>query len=104
MKACVSGLERLDDFVEILQVIAEPHRLKMLCLLSDAQERSKECSCEGECKCQKITGLCVYEIVDKLQKPQALISHHLGMLKRINMVTTQRVGQKIYYSLNPETF
>lgn len=48
--------------------------------------------------------MCVSELTHLLDKPQALVSHHLSMLKRVQIVQTQRVGKKIYYLLNKEVF
>lgn len=97
MGKCISGLENLESFVEILQVIAEPNRVKILCLLGE-QEIANQ-NTQDIC-----LGICVCDIVEKLQKPQALVSHHLSMLKRVQLVTSQRSGKKIYYQLNLSVF
>ncbi len=43
---------------------------------------------------------CVCEISQILKLPQNLVSHHLKILKNLNLLTPKRVGQKIYYRLN----
>lgn len=83
---------------------AEPNRIKILCLLANAYNNPKKvCTCE-DCECEKLGGVCVCEMMKSLNKPQALVSHHLSMLKRVQIVKTQRVGKKIYYLLNKEVF
>ena len=99
--------ESVDDgkgFIDILQVSAEQNRIKILCLLADAYSNPKKiCSCP-DCDCPLVGGMCVCEITTLLAKPQALVSHHLSMLKRVQIVVTKRVGKKIYYLLNKELF
>lgn len=75
----------------MLQLIAEPQRLKMLCLLAEEAQAHPQ-------------GLCVSEFVDRFQKPQNLISHHLGMLKRAQLVLTTREGKHIRYRLNTQVY
>ena len=98
-KACVTGLKNLEGFIDILQVSAEQNRIKILCLLADAYSNPKKI-----CSCPLVGGMCVCEITTLLAKPQALVSHHLSMLKRVQIVSTKRVGKKIYYLLNKELF
>ncbi len=43
-------------------------------------------------------------MVELFQEPQNLISHHLGMLKRAQLVLTKREGKNIRYSLNTEVY
>jgi DNA-binding transcriptional ArsR family regulator len=40
------------------------------------------------------------EILEKLPVSQPTLSHHLDILKRADLVTTEREGQFIRYSLN----
>ncbi len=40
------------------------------------------------------------EIVDKFKISGPSISHHLDLLKQANLVTAEKDGQFIYYSLN----
>jgi DNA-binding transcriptional ArsR family regulator len=42
----------------------------------------------------------VMEIQKHFSFTQASLSHHLDILKRANLVVTERKGQFIYYSLN----
>jgi len=40
------------------------------------------------------------EIADKFHISFPSISHHLDLLKQANLVTTEKEGQYVYYSLN----
>ncbi len=46
--------------------------------------------------------LTVTEIYVKLRLEQSVASQHLAILRRANIVTTERQGKFIYYSLNKE--
>ena len=51
------------------------------------------------CCCNSIT---VSEIVDQLDVSQPSVSHHLKILRQAGLVTADRRGKEIYYSLNQE--
>lgn len=65
--------------------LAEPNRQKILALLKE-----KEMS--------------VSEILAKLDITMPTLSHHLDILKKADLVSKRRDGQKIYYSLNLSIF
>lgn len=65
--------------------LAEPNRQKILALLKE-----KEMS--------------VSEILAKLDITMPTLSHHLDILKKADLVSKRREGQKIYYSLNLSIF
>jgi ArsR family transcriptional regulator, arsenate/arsenite/antimonite-responsive transcriptional repressor len=48
--------------------------------------------------------LCVCDILDAFKVSQPTISHHLRVLKYAGLVSDNREGKWIYYSLNPEPF
>ena len=66
-----------------LLAISEPNRLAILSFLKDGEK----CACE---------------IHPKLKLPQNLSSHHLKVLKDLNLLKSQRDGNKILYSRNEE--
>ena len=66
-----------------LDTITEPNRLAILVFLKDGEK----CACE---------------IHPKLKLPQNLSSHHLKVLKDLNLLRTRREGNKIIYSRNEE--
>lgn len=47
--------------------------------------------------------LCVSDVVDRLgQVSQPTVSHHLSILRDAGLVTTQRQGKQVFYSLNQD--
>ena len=66
---------------EFLKVISEKNRLKILCLLKEGEK-------------------CVCEIWQCLKLPQNLVSHHLKILKNLNLISLKKVGLKVFYQLN----
>ncbi len=83
-KCCAKNSEEAEDVgkaYEFLRAIADPNRLKILCVL---QKGSK----------------CVCEIVPAIGISDKLASHHLKQLKKIGLLTEQREGNFIRYSLN----
>lgn len=45
---------------------------------------------------------CVCELVDAIDVPQPLLSHHLRVLREAGLVRTRREGRWAYYSLDRE--
>jgi ArsR family transcriptional regulator len=69
---------------EYLGVISEPNRLAILGLLKEGEK----CACE---------------IHPNLKLPQNLSSHHLKVLKDMNLLKKRRQGTKIFYSRDEDT-
>ena len=46
--------------------------------------------------------LCVCEMMDALELPQYQVSRHLSVLKNVGLVTSERRGTWMYYSLESE--
>lgn len=72
---------------EQLRAIADPTRRRILRLL----EQKKQCSI-GES-----TGLCARDIEAKIRLSQPTVSHHMKILERAGLVTSQRRGQWMWY-------
>lgn len=70
------------DAARLLRALANPHRLLVLCVLS-----------EGE--------LAVGELNARVSLSQSALSQHLAVLREDGLVATRRDGQVIYYRLNP---
>jgi ArsR family transcriptional regulator len=66
---------------EALKALGDPTRLKIVSLL-----RTRDC--------------CVCELVPIFGISQPSISKHMSRLKQANLVTEQRRGQWVFYSLN----
>jgi DNA-binding transcriptional ArsR family regulator len=67
----------------MFRALADPTRLRILELLK-ARER------------------CVSEICDQFELSQPSISHHLDVLKRSDLVRSDKRGREVYYRLNPD--
>src|SRR5665647_478156 len=74
----------VDKIYTFLRAVADPNRLKILCVL---QSGSK----------------CVCEIVPAVGISDKLASHHLKQLKGIGLLIEKRMGNFIYYSLNKKS-
>ncbi len=69
------------DLLELLKTIAEANRLKIICFLKQKER-------------------CVCEIVEALDIPHNLASHHLKALKGVGLLTSLRKGKYIFYKIN----
>jgi len=69
------------DLLEILKVIAEANRLRIICFLKKKER-------------------CVCEIVEALGIPHNLASHHLKSLKSVGLLTSLRKGKYIFYKIS----
>ncbi len=86
-KCCARNSEEAEDvgkIYEFLRAVADPNRLKILCVL---QKGSK----------------CVCEIMPAIGISDKLASHHLKKLKKIGLLTEKREGTFIRYSLDRKT-
>lgn len=82
-KCCkINGLEykQLTSLSSLLRLVGDESRLKILYLLRQGQH-------------------CVCEVEKHLHLSQSLISHHLKDLKKARLITDERKGQWVYYSL-----
>jgi DNA-binding transcriptional ArsR family regulator len=75
--------EAAEQASEFLKSLANPVRLRILCLLA-----------QGESP--------VGDIAEKLAARQSLISQHLALLRKDGLVRPRRDGQTIYYALADE--
>jgi DNA-binding transcriptional ArsR family regulator len=71
---------RAEEATELLKAMAHPQRLRVLCLLVEG-ERS------------------VGEIHEEVSLSQSALSQHLAKLRAIDLVTTRREAQTVYYRL-----
>lgn len=69
-----------DQAAQFLKLMANPHRLMILCHLLDAE-------------------LSVSELNQHLPLSQSALSQHLAVLRNSGLVQTRREQQTIYYSL-----
>lgn len=71
----------LESLTEALKALADPTRLKIISLL-----HGREC--------------CVCELIPLFGISQSAVSKHMHRLKQSGLVTEQRRGQWVFYSLN----
>ncbi|MBU9765713.1 winged helix-turn-helix transcriptional regulator [Mycobacterium sp. TNTM28] len=72
--------EVLDTAGELLRALAAPLRIAIVLQLQQSAR-------------------CVHELVDALDVPQPLVSQHLRILKQAGVVTNERAGREVLYSL-----
>lgn len=73
--------EKFSEAASVFAQLGDGTRLKILWLLCHTRE-------------------CVSDIAAALGLSKALVSHHLQLLRRSNLVTGTRSGQEIHYSLS----
>ena len=73
--------KKLIQTSEFLKIIAEPNRLKILCILQKEEK-------------------CVCDIWKHLNLSQNLTSHHLKILKDFELIGARHEGTKVIYSIN----
>jgi len=69
----------------LFQALADEHRLAIVASLAQA---------DGE--------ICVCDFTDRLPLNQPTVSHHLRILRESGLVTSERRGTWVYYSLAPD--
>jgi ArsR family transcriptional regulator, arsenate/arsenite/antimonite-responsive transcriptional repressor len=67
-----------------LSVLNEENRLRIICVLSNTQ------------------GYTVSQIVEGVELPQNLVSHHLKALFDLGIVTKNKSGLNVFYTLNQD--
>jgi len=87
---------QIADLAQVLKAIAEPNRLKILCMLSRSTQQRRSGVCTAACACTH----CVCEIYEALHLSQNLTSHHLKVLRTCNLINCKKDGQWKHYSLN----
>jgi len=71
------------DFLRLFKALGDETRLRLVNLFVQSNE-----------------AICVCEMTDALLVPQYQISRHLTVLKNLGLMTSERVGTWIYYSLD----
>ncbi|NQT98245.1 MAG: winged helix-turn-helix transcriptional regulator [Candidatus Marinimicrobia bacterium] len=82
LKGEVSDFPKLESASETFAMLGDPTRLRILFTLSKT----------GQC--------CVYHLAEIMGMGVSAISHHLRKLRDRRLVTTQRDGLNIYYSVS----
>lgn len=72
----------LEQKARVLNLAGDPTRIRILCFLFDQSQA------------------CVSDIAQELDMSVAAVSHHLQLLKEGELLSTERQGQNICYSVN----
>ncbi|CDC42154.1 putative uncharacterized protein [Firmicutes bacterium CAG:449] len=83
VKNFIENQNSIDDICNLLKILGEPSRLKIVLALS-----------EGD--------MCVYHIVKAVNSNQSAVSHQLRILRENKVIKSFRKGQNIVYSLDDE--
>lgn len=70
----------VEQAVEVFRLLADETRVRLLCLLLDAE-------------------LTVGELAERLGRPAPGVSQHLARLRRGRIVATRRDGTRVHYSI-----
>lgn len=73
--------EKIKQAAELLSVIAEENRLRIICVLKNGER-------------------CVCDIWRDINIPQNLASHHLKILKDARFIKSRKDGLKVLYRIN----
>jgi ArsR family transcriptional regulator len=71
------------DCVEFCKALADDTRQRILTMLLEDEK-------------------CVGDIVAEFEMSQPTISHHLGVLKQFNLVTSRKEGKQVFYAINQD--
>jgi len=82
---CLCARKELTHISDLLKTIAEGNRLKIICLLGKGEH-------------------CVCEIMEALDLPHNLISHHLKVLTKAGILLRRRDGRFVFYKVNQKNF
>jgi len=78
------AMPRAATTTDVFNAIAEPRRREIIGLLAAGRSRA------------------VGELVETLRLPQPAVSKHLGVLRKVGLVSVSRQGQHRLYRLNPK--
>jgi DNA-binding transcriptional ArsR family regulator len=73
-------LEKAQRMAEFFSLLGDPNRLRILSVLAEEE-------------------LCVCDLANTLQMTESAVSHQLRTLKAIRLVSYQKRGRRVYYSL-----
>lgn len=76
-------MPRAATTADVFNAIAEPRRRQIVDLLAGGRPRA------------------VGDLVDTLRLPQSAVSKHLGVLRKVGLVSASRQGKRRLYQINP---
>jgi DNA-binding transcriptional ArsR family regulator len=89
-------MDEIEELAEIFKALSDPTRLRLVRLLSDQSETMCQSTCDG----QKF--LCVNALAHKLGVTQSAVSQHLRILRQAGLVSGERRGSFMHYSIDKE--
>ncbi|HSE48082.1 MAG TPA: metalloregulator ArsR/SmtB family transcription factor [Terriglobales bacterium] len=75
---------------ELLHAISDPARRRILKALKQ----------KGCCSIGRPSGMCACDIEQKVGLSQPTISHHMGILRKAGLVSSEKVGPWMWYQRN----
>jgi ArsR family transcriptional regulator len=81
------GVAEADELASAFKVLADPIRLRLLSLVSNAPD--------GE--------LCACDVVDTIGRSQPTVSHHLSILAGAGLLQREQRGKWAYFRVDPAT-
>jgi DNA-binding transcriptional ArsR family regulator len=73
--------EPLKRAAEVLKLLAHPQRLRIIEILEREQE------------------VPVHALIEETKLPQAVVSQHLNQMRRVGLLTAERRGKEMWYSI-----
>jgi len=93
-------MENIDKLSELFKLFSEPTRLKMIKLLGQGFNEITLGNCAPKTCTGKGGPLCVNAMVNRLDVTQSAVSQHLRILRQAGIVTGERKGSFVHYTLN----
>jgi ArsR family transcriptional regulator len=85
MQKGVSAIMDYENYAKVAKALSDPKRIKILDMLS----------CGAMCAC---------DILEHFDFTQPTLSHHINLLVKAGLVTTEKSGTWHYYKLNMDIF
>jgi ArsR family transcriptional regulator len=89
-------MDVIDELAEIFKALSDPTRLRLIKLLGDQSATMCQGTCEGR------HFLCVNALAHKLGVTQSAVSQHLRVLRQVGLVSGERRGSFMHYSLDKD--
>jgi ArsR family transcriptional regulator len=93
-------MDEIEELATILKALSDPTRLRLVSLLSG--NSATDCVARaGECKGRGF--LCVNALAHRLGVTQSAVSQHLRVLRQVGLVSRERRGSFVHYTLDRES-
>ena len=88
-------METIDEFAEVMKILSDPTRLRLIRLLcTPVEELSDDCCCGGN------KFYCVNALAEELGVSQSAVSQHLRVLRQARLVRGKRWGKFMHYEMD----